>query len=130
MDHDHFYVPLFSNASQDIYPDNKIAAFTSQLAQPIRLNPYEIWEVGLCELSYSASHGLLHTFNVCLNALIYCDLIAPQLIGTTKVRCLRSFRLVPTDYDSEYLFQNVYNVPLEKKTFRDIRIDILNQSGS
>ena len=124
MDRDHFYVTLFSNASQDIYPDNKIAAFTTQLAQPIRLNPSEIWEVGLCELSYSASHGLqkngplLNNLNVFLNALIYCDLIAPQLIGTTKLRCLRS-----------YLFQNVYYVPLEKKTFRDIRIEILNQSG-
>ena len=65
-----------------------------------------------------------------MNALMYCDLITPQLIGTTKVRCLRSFRIVPTDYDSEYLFQNVYYVPLEKKTFRDIRIEILNQAGS
>ena len=36
---------------------------------------------------------------------------------------------MPTDYDSEYLFQNVYYVPLEKKTFRDIRIEILNQAG-
>ena len=117
MDRDHFYVTLFSNVSQDIYPD-KIAAFTTQLAQPIRLNPSEIWEVGLCELSYSATHGLqpnqplLHNLNVFLNALIYCDLIAPQLIGTTKVICLIAFRLVPTDYDSEYLFQNVYYVPL------------------
>ena len=105
------------------------------MAKPIRLKPSENWEVGLCELSYSASHGLqqhqplLHNLNVFLNALIYCDLIAPQLIGTTKVRCLRSFRLVPTDYDSEYLFQNVYYLPLENKTFRDIRIEILNQSG-
>jgi len=64
-----------------------------------------------------------------MNTLMYCDLIAPQLIGTTKVRCLRSFRIVPTDYDSEYLFQNVYYVPLEKKTFRDMRIEILNQGG-
>jgi hypothetical protein len=113
MDRDHLYVTLFSNASHDIYPDNKIAAFMTQLAQPIRQNPSEIWEVGLCELSYTASHGLqqnpklLHNLNVFLNALIYCDLIAPQLIRTTKVRCLRSFRLVPTDYDSEYLFQNI-----------------------
>jgi len=135
MDRDHFYVTLFSNASQDIYPENKIAAFTTQLAQPIRLEPSEIWEVGLFELSYSASHvlqqnpSLLHNLNVFLNALIYCDLIAPQLIGTTKVRCLKSFRIVLTDYDSEYLFQNVYYVPLEKKMFRDIRIKILNQSG-
>jgi len=64
-----------------------------------------------------------------MNALMYCDLVAPQLIGTTMVRCLRSFRIVPTDYESEYLFQKVYFVPLEKKTFRDIRIQILNQAG-
>jgi len=131
MDRDHFYVTLFSNVSQDIYPD-KIAAFTTQLAQPIRLNPSEIWEVGLCEHSYSASHQLqqhqplLHYLNVFLNALIYCDLIAPQLIGTTKVRCLRSFRHVPTDYDSKYLFQNMYYVPLKKEnvsrhTYRDTK---------
>jgi len=129
MDRDHFYITLFSNASQDIYPDNKIAAFTTQLAQPIKLDQSEIWEVGSCELSYSANLQQLLDFHYFVNALIYCDLIAPQHIGTTKVRCLRSFRLVPTDYDSEYLFQNVYYVPLEKKTFRDIRIEILNQSG-
>ena len=68
--------------------------------------------------------------NIFVNALTYFDLIAPQLIGTAKVRCLRSFRIVPIDYDSECLFQNVYYVPVEKRTFRDIRIEILNQSGS
>jgi len=41
MDRDNFYITLFSNASQDIYPYNKIAAFTTQLAQPIRLDPSE-----------------------------------------------------------------------------------------
>ena len=131
MDRDHFYVTLFSNASQDIYPDNKIAAFTTQLAKPIRLNPSEIWEVGLSELSYSVTSWQPKVLDMryFMNALMYCDLIAPQLIGTTKVRCLRSFRIVPTDYDSEYLFTNMYYVPLEKKTFRDIRIEILNQAG-
>ena len=131
MDRDHFYVTLFSNASQDIYTDNKIAAFTTQLAQPIRLNPSEIWEVVLSELSYTVTSWQPKVMDMrsFMNALMYCDLIAPQLIGTTKVRCLRSFRIVPTDYDSEYLFTNVYYVPLEKKTFRDIRIEILNQSG-
>jgi len=55
MDRDHFYVTLFCNVSQDIYPDNKIAAFTTQLAQPIRLDPSDIWEVGSSELSYSVT---------------------------------------------------------------------------
>jgi len=88
MDRDNFYITLFCYAFQDIYPENKIAAFTTQLAQPIRLDPSEIWEVGLCELSYSASeqHLQLLNLNVFVNALMYCDLIAPQLIGTTKVR--------------------------------------------
>ena len=131
MDRDHFYITLFSNAFQEIYPNNKIAAFTIQLALPIRLDPSEICEVGLCELSYSASphHLQILSLNYFVNALMYCDLIAAQLTGTAKVRCLGSFRIVPTDYDSEYLFQNVYYVPVEKKTFRDIRIDILNESG-
>ena len=53
MDRDHFYITLFSNTSQDMYPDNKTAAFTIHLAQPIRLDPSEICEVALCELSYS-----------------------------------------------------------------------------
>jgi len=78
MDRDHFYITLFSNASQHIHPDNKIAAFTIQLAQPIRLDPSEIWEVGLFELSFSARQ--LRADNTA--ALVYCDLIAPQLIGT------------------------------------------------
>ena len=66
---------------------------------------------------------------VIANALVYCDLIAPQFIGADMVRYLRTFKIVPTDYDSEYLFENVYYVPVEKRTFRDIRIEILNLSG-
>jgi len=119
MDRDHFYVTLYSNASQDIYPDNKIAAFTTQLAQPIRLDPSEIWEVGLSELSYSVTSWQPKVLDMrsFMNALMYCDLIAPQLIGTTKVRCLRSFRIVPTDYDSEYLFQTCTMCPWRRKRF-------------
>jgi len=54
MNRDHFYITLFSNACQHIYPDSKIAAITIKLAQPIRLDPSEIWEVGLGGLSSSA----------------------------------------------------------------------------
>jgi len=64
MDRDHFYITLFSNTSQDMYPDNKTAAFTIHLAQPIRLDPSEICEVALCELSYSASHQQLQLLNL------------------------------------------------------------------
>jgi len=45
MDRQNFYITLFSNESQEVYPDNKIAAFTIQLAKPVKLDPSEIWEV-------------------------------------------------------------------------------------
>jgi len=126
MDRYHFYITLFSNASQHIYPDNKIAAFTIQLAQPIIFDPSGILEVGLCELSFSERQLLEDN----TDALVYCDLIAPQLIGTSMVRFLRTFNIiVPEDYGVEYQFKNVYYVPVEKRMFRDIRIEILNLAG-
>ena len=46
-----FYVTLFSNALQSLYPTNTIVAFTVELWQSIELGPNYNWEVGLCEIS-------------------------------------------------------------------------------
>jgi len=45
------------------------------------------------------------------------------------VRYLRTLDIMPANYCGEFLYENVYYVPVEKKTFRDIRIEILNLSG-
>jgi hypothetical protein len=50
---DIFYVTLFSNASQQLYADNTISAYTTRLAQPVQLGCTDDWEVGLFEFSYS-----------------------------------------------------------------------------
>jgi hypothetical protein len=47
----HFYIALFSNASQKVHPSNTLADFTFQLAQHIDLCSVKIWEVELCEIS-------------------------------------------------------------------------------
>ena len=126
MNRDHFYITLFSNACQHIYPDSKIAAFTIKLAQPIILDLSEIWEVGLCEISSPSTLPVRDN----MIALVYCDPIAPQFIGTNMVRFLRAFNTTwPADYDTEYLYDNVYYVPVEKRMFRDIPIEILNLTG-
>lgn len=156
MDRDHFYITLFSNASQKLYPDNRIAAFTIQLSRPIALDPAELWEVGLCELSYpeiesvGAEEEYTNAEAVCdrfcdvsysepaagvrdnATALLYCDLIAPQFIGSTMVRYLRTFSIVHEveGFGSEYLFDNVYYVPVEKRSFHNIRIELLNLFGN
>jgi len=46
------------------------------------------------------------------------------------VRFFRTFNIImPEDYSGEYQFENVYYVPVEKRMFRDIRIEILNLPG-
>jgi len=46
------------------------------------------------------------------------------------VRFLRTFNIImPEDYGGVYQFENVYYVPVEKRMFRDIRIEILNLVG-
>ena len=45
------------------------------------------------------------------------------------VRFFRTFNIImPEDYGGEYQFENVHYVHVEKRMFRDIRIEILNLS--
>jgi hypothetical protein len=126
MDRDHFYVTLLSSSSLHVYPGNTIAAFTSQLAKTTELGPSEKWEVGLCEISYSLDEPAAAVSIGDTNAFVYCDLIEPQFIGKGMARYLRTF--VMSTVSSVYTFENIYYVPVEKRTFRDIRIEVLNLS--
>ena len=129
-DRNHFYVTLFSNGSQMLYPANTLAAFTALLKQPIDLGSIGRWEVGVCEFT-------CHSINVrtfpglavvsAQIAFFYCDLISSQFVGSQYVRCLRTFAQ-PTTYCNN-TFENVYYLPLEKRRFQYIRIEILRQTG-
>jgi len=73
---------------------------------------YKTWPVRnmggrICELSYSATQqvvniGPLVDVGDNTNALVCCDLIAPQFIGTAVVRYLSTFNIMPTDYGGIY----------------------------
>ena len=126
-----FYVTLFSKASKEVFPDNTLTAFTIHLAQPIDLGQSD-WEVGLNELSYKAPNrqlmrGKLVDVISSVNMLVYCDLITPQLVGNDSVRLLRTI-ICPTQLGN-HLFQNIYYLPVEKKLFQDIRIELREASG-
>ena len=129
-DRNHFYVTLFRNGSQKLYPTNTLAAFTASLAQPIDLGSADRWEVGICEITcHPTNTGTFASVQVISanNALIYCDLISQQFVGSQYVRCLRTF-IHPSTYCNN-IFENVYYVPVEKRRFQDIRIEILRLSG-
>jgi hypothetical protein len=112
----HFYITLFSNASQ--------------LAQRIDLGSTDSWEVGLCEFSCPPpATGKLKPIDVvgATNALVYCDLIAPQFVASQHARCLRTF-IHETKY-CDHTFKRVYYIPVEKRAFQDISIVIADLYG-
>jgi hypothetical protein len=94
-DQQHFYVTLFSNASQSVFADNTIAAFTIHFAQPIELGSNDRWEVGLCELTCPPQYAAGTYGNDKIvgdtNILGYCNLISPQFVNSELVRCVRTF---------------------------------------
>ena len=127
-----FYTTLFGNASQDLYPDNTIAAFTTKLAHPLDLGSG--WEVGVCELSSPPSESSIYLKGNEVAAVggdygfLYCDFIAPQIVGDSFVRCLRTYPL--SSGQSEQIFQSVYYVPVQRNTIHTIRIEALTQRGN
>jgi hypothetical protein len=78
--------------------------------------------VGLCEFSCPPYLDKVKQYELVgqTNAMLYCDLSTQQFVGSDYVRCLRTFKHC-TKY-CNYAFQNIYYVPVEKRTFRDIRI--------
>jgi hypothetical protein len=78
------------------------------------------WEVGVCEILCSTSYP------IDTHALIYCNLIAPQFVGDSTVRCMRTF-VIDTSCHRE--IQNVHSVPVEQRRFQDIHIEFLTSDG-
>ena len=129
-DRNHIYVTLFRNCSQKLYPANVLATFTVRMAQPIEMGSTVRWEVGVCDFT-------CHPTNTCTFAsvqvvssqiaFIYCNLITQQFVGSQYVRCLRNFIHQSTLCSN--IFENVYYMPVNKRRFQDIRIEILRQTG-
>jgi hypothetical protein len=117
-----FYITVLSDSSLDIYPDNKLSGFQALLPKPVDLGR-DNWEVGLCEFAYPISRpakDLRHTF-------IYCDLIAPQIVGSSLSRCLRIVQIPSTT--GCHTFNTVYYLPVEKNFFQTITVEILTKWG-
>ena len=125
-----FYVTLLSYASQEVYPEKTIGAFTVELARPIDLDPDGNWEVGLCEFTCPPGKlGTVSDLNIVgdNNGLIYCDMISPQFVGSTLVRCLRTY--IYPSLECLHNFENVHYLPVEKQRISNIRIEILTLKG-
>jgi len=118
LDVNNFYVTLLSNASREIYDLNTHADFTVKLAQPIDLGTTSKWEVGVCEISCSSSPEGASPVLLCFNV------ISPQFLGDSTVRCIRTFLLYPNAM-CQHEFRNVQSVPMEQRRYQDIRIEFL-----
>jgi len=121
-----FYVTLFSNASQDIYDNNTRADFTVKLSRPIHLGTSPNWKVGVCDVSRSSPPlESLNTVDVtpCADhAITYCNLISPQCVGDSTVRCMRTF---PTASCRHHELLHFKYVPVEQRQLQSIRVVFL-----
>jgi hypothetical protein len=93
-EHTHFYINLLSNTTQKLYPSNTLSSFKVHLARSVDLGSNSRWEVGVCELTCCPVNvGTFAGVTVISDkkALIYCDLISPQLFGSQYVRVIRTF---------------------------------------
>jgi hypothetical protein len=127
----HFYINLLRKASQKHYPSKTLSSFKVHLARPVDLGSNSRWEVGVCELTCRPVNvGTFGGMSVLADnkALIYCDLISPQLFGSHYIRVIRTF-ILPTTY-CNHTFDPVYFMPVEKRRFHDIEIQIKRLDGS
>jgi hypothetical protein len=125
-----FYVTLFSNSSQEMYENNTHADFTVKLSRPVDLGTSPNWEVGVCEVSCSSPlPESLNTVDVspcAVYAMIYCNLISPQCVGHSTVRCMRTF---PTTSCRYHEFRNIHYVLVEQWQVQSIRVQFLTLEG-
>ena len=86
--------------------------------------------VGLCEFSYSPKNvGTFKTTTIVDDSTgpINCDLIPPQYVGTALFRCMRTF--IHPSMTGQYVLDKFYYLPVGKRTFKCIRIEILQLAG-
>jgi len=87
INRDDIYITLFSDASNDIYTLNSQTSFTNRLALPVDLSSSSDCLVRLAEISYKPPErmmeggALVDTIGK-ENVFVYCDLVAPQLVGS------------------------------------------------
>ena len=59
--------------------------------------------------------------------LIYFDLISPQFVCSSLIRCLRTYVYPSLEY--QHKFENVYYLPVEKQKITNIGIEVLTRVG-
>jgi len=79
-----FYVTLMIHYLRDIYDQNTHADFTVKTILPIDLGSTFNFEVDVCEITCSSSPERASP------SLLYSNLISPQFLGYTTVRCIRT----------------------------------------
>jgi hypothetical protein len=142
-----FFITLLSDSSINLYPDNSLSSFRNELARPVHLQR-DGWVVGLTEVSYSQGFtsqdervykeddgsnkqvDVTRDFQFSYNTesvFVYCNLIQPQLVGSSYVRCLRVIQFPKPN--NHHIFDKAYYVPVELNSFQTVAIELVTKLG-
>ena len=118
INRDDFNITLFSEASTEIYTLNSQTSFTNRLALPVDLGSSSDWLVALAEISYKPPQGMIVGGALVdpigeESVLVYCDLVAPQLVGS-EFKCLLRTIITPSQ-TGQQMFPNIYYLSVQKQ---------------
>ena len=122
-----FYVTLPSNASMDIYPNNKIGQYVTKLKRP--LNLLGEWEVALVEIMYPATWIAARPIFIKVRSkstiFTYNEKITPQKQLTDIIRnANRFFKSKIQGFDiSIILDRNEISITFNKDSIESVEID-------
>ena len=120
-----FYLTLPSNSSMNYYPNNTLANYVTNL--PHSFNFPGEWEVGPSEIQFPISW-----YNVTdrESHMFLQFVIDPTVVGDFKVPLLRSVNIDGRKgLIVSRIYQNIQYVPLHRKQFDTIEIDIRDDVG-
>ena len=123
MENDHFIVNLISNASMDVFPDNKLSAFcTSYNNNHIELEGE--WEVALTEIAFpihikNVVEGKFKYYDINPVKLVEYDLSIPSRLYLSTLDVLKAINTA-IKYSGVTDTDNVLTVSIEKITNRAV----------
>ena len=129
----HFYLTLPSNASMDVFPDNKIGSYHAKHCDGLYGQLSRILGFGgggdlkIRKTKESPYVAELHSIT---SIYIYCNIVQPQIVGNTMVPLLRTIPVTGNSGDViTKTFTNIQYVPVQTKSFEDIEILLRTDTG-
>jgi len=144
-----FYIYLPWDGSSHYFKDNTTSNFKVKLPEILKLNSrlmeialVEVINFPVCDLtsssvsrSESSNYIVKNKFRQqeegkLYNAFIRCDVIQPQIYGSSFMNLLRILSINSHEPSKHLSFESPFYIPIDRKEMNSIQIQICDETGS